>query len=498
MIPKQLYLSFLILLFCLFSQSARANFDFNENCKSAYNLLFEFKFNAAKQKIQLEKQKNPQNGIILLLENYADYLHLLKVESKSEFDRLEKNKNIRLSALQNQDKQSPYYLFTQAEINFQWGILRGRLGSYLTSAREINKAYKLLEQNHKKFPNFHPNLKGIGFINVVLGALPDGFLKSTLSTFGISGDIQKGLSHLSTLADNLPKSSYEQYYEEVVYLYSFLLSDVLMREDAYEKTMYYTSKFSDSSLLKSYLRAYISLKAKRNDQAIQILKNYPKGPAYSTFPAFNYMLGTALLNKLDLSAENYFKAYLNDKRGDNLIKDSYLRLSWIAALKGENQNANQNREWVKQRGYTFHEKDKQALTEAQDEAPHTELLKARLLYDGGYDLKALQILQGIDFSKLNSLVYKTEYYYRFGRIYERLDKDEQAIIAYQKAFNLGKQLKQYYAAKSAVQMGKLHEKNKDWSKAKSAYLAALSLNDHHFKLSIETEAKRSLGKLPKS
>ncbi|RZK50703.1 MAG: tetratricopeptide repeat protein [Pedobacter sp.] len=488
----------LLIILCFFSSKSYANFDFNENCKQAYTLLFEFKFNAAKQRIQQEKNLRPNNGIIILLENYTDFLYLISSESKAEFERLEKNKETRLTALHNQDKNSPYYLFTQAEINFQWGVLRGRLGSYLPAAKEINRAYKLLEQNQKKYPNFHPNLKGIGFINVVLGALPDGILKSTLSTFGISGNTTKGLQMLAQLADNLPKSNYEHYYEEVVYLYSFLLSDVIVSPDAYLKTMHYTNRFSDSSLLKTYMRAYISLKEKENEGAIQILKNTPKGSNYQEFPVFKYLMGVALLNKLDFTAENYFNSFLAENKGDNYIKDTYLRLSWIKLLKGDIAGFNTFRNLLKKQGYTYHEKDKQAVAEANDQTPHVDLLKARLLFDGGYAQRALSVLANINQSEIKQPIHQVEFHYRVGRVYESVGKDDLAIQEFQKAFDKGKGFKQYYAAKSGVEMGKLYEKKKNWGRAKSIYTSVLSLGDHQFKVSIVTEAKKRLSQLPKT
>ena len=132
--------------------------------------------------------------------------------------------------------------------------MRSRYGEYFTAAREIKKANSLLQENSKKFPGFHLNGKGIGLINVFLGNLPDGTLKSMLSTFGVRGDVQKGLVMLDKLAQNLPRSAFEPFYEEVVFYYSYVLSDVIHSPDAYAKTMKYTARIADSSLLKVICR----------------------------------------------------------------------------------------------------------------------------------------------------------------------------------------------------------------------------------------------------
>ena len=155
--------------------SASANFDFNPNCVKAYQNIFELKLNTARHLIAAEKKAHPSNSIIPFLENYVDYFYLLTNENKAEFERLEANKSKRIDQISDDDKTSPYYLYTQAQINLQWALIRGRYGAYLTAAREISKANSQLAENSKKFPGFHPNGIGLGLINSVIGALQTGF-----------------------------------------------------------------------------------------------------------------------------------------------------------------------------------------------------------------------------------------------------------------------------------------------------------------------------------
>ncbi|MGF1923378.1 MAG: tetratricopeptide repeat protein, partial [Bacteroidia bacterium] len=59
-----------------------------------------------------------------------------------------------------------------------------------------------------------------------------------------------------------------------------------------------------------------------------------------------------------------------------------------------------------------------------------------------------------------------------------------------------KTLKQYYAAKAAVLMGKIYEKKKNYAKAKAAYTTAINLKDHEYETGIENEAKQGLRRIP--
>ncbi len=487
----------LFFLFLLLSPfTVAANFDFNANCLKAYQNIFELKLGTARALVANEKKLHPNNAIVPLLENYIDYVYLLTTESKTEFDRLEANKSKRLDQISDDDSKSPYYLYAQAEINLQWALLRGRYGSYYTAAREINRASNLLEENAKKFPAFHLNAKGLGLINVIMGSLPDGFLKSTLATFGIKGNVQTGLAMLDNLAENLPKSAYEPFFEDVVFSYVNILNDVVHSSAAYSKTMKYTSRFVEGSLLKTYLQAYVSIKNGHNDEAIQILSNKPTGAIYQPFPYLDYLMGVALLNKLDYSASTYFDRFLQTNKGVNYTKDSYMRLAWIALLKGDEAGYSNYITKVKTNGYTYQEKDKQALSEAKAPIPNKTLLSARLLFDGGYLSQANQLLANIGTDTFSTLKDKAEYHYRFGRIADDLNKEDTAINHYQNAINYGKTLTQYYAAKAAVLMGKIYEKKKNYAKAKAAYTTAINLKEHEYEIGIENEAKQGLKRIP--
>lgn len=485
------YLFILVLL----PFSSAANFDFNANCLKAYQNIFELKLANARALIANEKKLHPNNSIVPLLENYVDYYYILATDSKTEFERLEANKSKRLDQISDDDSKSPYYLYAQAEINLQWALLRGRYGSYYTAAREINKASNLLEENAKKFPSFHLNAKGLGLIQVVMGSLPDGFLKSALATFGIKGNVQTGLAMLDKLAENLPKSTYEPFFEDVVFNYLYVLNDVAHSPSAYAKTMKYTARFAETSLLKTSLQAYVAERNGHNDQAIAILNDRPTGAVYQSFPYLDYLMGIALLNKLDYSAATYFDRFLQNNKGVSYVKDTYLHLAWLALLKGDETGYAYNVNKVKTSGYTYQERDKQAISEANGPLPNKTLLSARLLFDGGYLTQASQTLAKVGTENFNTQKDKAEYHYRLGRINDDLGKEDTALINYQNAITYGKTLKQYYAAKAAVLMGKIYEKRKNHSSAKIAYTTAINLKDHEYETGIENEAKQGLKRI---
>lgn len=486
---------FFLLLLLFFPRTGYGNFDFNANCLKAYDNIFSLKLGAAKQLIATEKRVNPQNGIIPLLENYVDYFYLLTSDNKQDFDRLKENKSNRLDALEDQNEDSPYFLYAQAEINLQWALIRGRYGEYFTAAREIKKANSFLQENAKKFPGFHLNNKGLGLINAFLGNLPDGILKSTLATLGIKGNMQQGIAMLDQLAENLPQSKFEPFYEEVVFYYAFVLNDIAHSPSAYSKTMKYTARINNTSLLKSYLQALVCMKSAHNDDAIAILVAKPSGSAYQPFPYLDFLLGCARLNKLDFSSSFDFVRFLQLNKGVNYIKDANLHLAWVSLFKDDISAYNSFLSKVKSNGYTFQEKDKQALNEANDTPPNKLLLKARLLFDGGYYIKALELLSAEEAQDFPAGRDRTEYYYRLGRILDEMGKDNEALVKFQNAINIGKNLKYYFAANAALQAGKICERQKSLAKAKGFYTIAVQMKNHDYESSIESQAKAGLNRI---
>ena len=186
---------------------------------------------------------------------------------------------------------------------------------------------------------------------------------------------------------------------------------------------------------------------------------------------------------------------MQQNKGVNYIKDSYLHIAWIALLKSDSEAYNAAIDKVKSVGYTYLEKDKQALNEANDAPSQRLLLKARLLYDGGYASKAFDVLSGSNENDFKAGRDRTEYSYRLGRILDELGKDDQAVIQYERAVNLGRNLRYYYAANAALQAGKVFERKKNWSRSKAFFNTAIQLKNHDYESSIETQAKAGLNRI---
>nr|WP_294896517.1 tetratricopeptide repeat protein [uncultured Pedobacter sp.] len=486
----------LILLVFLLGNAliTKANFEFNSNCINAYNAIFDLRIKDATILIQREKAQNPQNAIPVLLDNYVDFFTLLSSENKADYERLKSRRDSRLSFLSKQDKNSPYYLFAQAEIYLQWGLLKSRFQDFMSSGFDVKKADNLLSDNERKYPSFLPNKKSAGLIDVILGSIPSN-MKGIASTFGFSGNANNGIKTLEGLMTSLPKSTYSFYSDEVVFFLCYIETDLLQNKANYNKTIAYTNTMNSQSLLKSYLQGYVASRDAHNDSAIAYLMRRPKGPNYMEFPKLNYLMGTAKLNRMDSDANVYLINYLKEYKGINFVKDGYLKLAYYYFLRGDMNRYNAFLKMVKTQGDLYDEKDKQALKEANDPAPDINLLKARFQFDGGYFSQALNTLAGKDIADFKSKRDQIEFYYRLGRIYDELSRDNEAIAYYQQAINMGKQTSYYFASNAALCIGHIYENKHDKARAVSFYKQAIAMKDHEYENSIESKAKEGLKRL---
>ncbi len=87
---------------------------------------------------------------------------------------------------------------------------------------------------------------------------------------------------------------------------------------------------------------------------------------------------------------------------------------------------------------------------------------------------------------------KLEHYYRLGRIYDKQNKTNEALLNYQRAINIGKTSRYYYAANAALNMGRICEEKHDFKKAAEYYNETVDMKDHDMQNSIDNEAKAGL------
>jgi hypothetical protein len=490
-----------ILVFLLFAFNTHllSAFEMNENMQHAYLAIIDLQLEKGQSFIDLEKKQNPQNGIILLNENYVDFLSLIIGEDREFFKKISVNKNRRLAAIEKCDKSSPYYLYTKAEINLQWAFARLKFQEYFLAAYEIQKAYFLLQKNQERFPSFHLNKKGIGLLHCLIGAIPENY-QWIVNSIGLDGGIMKGLAQLDeVLLLCAEDEAYNCYNTELLFMISFLEMNLTIDKNRFQKSLTAIGEKYTHHILLTFAAARLSTSLGKNELTIKILNNRPQLDGEYHFAYLDYLMGMSYLYQLDYeNAKQKFALFLSNFKGENYIKSTYHKLAWIAYLEHDIKTQNLNLEQVKSVGEANLDEDKQALKQAEKgRFSHPNLLKCRLFYDGGYYYKAMQELEMIEntlyFSNTENTI---EYWYRKGRISQKLAKPTDEIISFfVKTLEKAGKSTAYFAPMSALQIGIEHEKNGDYERAKSFYNQCLSMKGFDYERGIHQKAKAALNRI---
>jgi hypothetical protein len=450
------------------------------------------RFNDAKSLLSTEKKENPTNLLPYYIENSIDFITIYISEDEDLFDKLEKNKDQRIAKIKSGDQNSPYYLYLQAEIQIHWAFSRLKFEEYLTAFNEIKKAYSLLEENNKKHPDFLPNRKSLGMLHALFGAIPDQY-KWGANILGLSGDIDAGLNEIKSFAESTGDYP-EVLTQEATLYYAFL---VLYLQKDYNKAWNIVRNLDTrNNLLFCFCKASVALRTGHCDVAISTLENRPTGSGYFPFPFMDFMLGLAKTRRLDTDANVYFEKFLVQFKGVNYIKEAYQKMAWNALIAKDLPRYTFYMERVKLYGDDVIDDDKQALLEAQGNvAPNATLLKARLLFDGGYYKDALKQLEGKSTDDFKTEKEKTEFTYRAGRIYHESGNPAKAKGYYAATIQNGATLTYYYAASAALQLGLIYEKENNIEKAAYYFNRCMHMENKEYKTSLDSQAKAGLNRI---
>jgi len=256
----------------------------------------------------------------------------------------------------------------------------------------------------------------------------------------------------------------------------------------------------EKNTLYTFMAANLYLNDHAADKTAEIIEKHLRSSpssAYMDLPILHYELAVAYLYHLEFDkAIKEFKHFLDRYKGQLYAKDALYRLSWAYYLKGDRANATKYRKLVLSRGSTVTDADEVALRKVKTgEWPEPVILEARLLFDGGYFKEALNKMLTRSVTDYHTKENQVKYYYFLARINDEMNEDDQALLLYEIALKNGRDLPEYYAARSALQMGFIYEKRNNDSKAISYFQKCLDMPNKEYKRSLDQRAKSGINRL---
>lgn len=472
-------------------------FEMTPELKTAYEKVLSLRIQEAQEILATEYAKTPDNLFIDLVADYCDFFVVFIKEEQRVYEQLYPNKDKRLKRIAKQKIDSPYFLYSQADIRLHWALLHIRFGEYYSAFREVNKAFKLLNTNQKRYPGFMPNLKDLGILHAAVGTIPDNYRWGLSVISSMEGTIEQGRKEIEQVLDYAEHNDF-LFGVETEVLYAFLMLHLGNQgEEAWN--LINTEKLQpNTNPLHCFVVANIAMRTERNDEAISLLEHQPRGQAFLPMPYLDFMLGTAKLRRLDKDADQPMLRWVNTFRGRHFIKEGYQKLAWHALVFDSEKGYKSYMQKCLSRGIASAGGDSNALKEAKEGVvPNLILLKARLLFDGAYYEKAFQLLDKNPIASTAPTSHQLEYTYRKGRILHGAKRYKEAIMSYEQTIIKGEYATYFYACNAALQIGKIYERQGNRQAARQYYKKCLTIKPDEYRAGLHQQAKAGLNRLSK-
>lgn len=421
------------------------------------------------------------------MEHLNDAIEVFLDEDDQLFSLFNETSEERIDQLK-EAPESPFKDYYVSEIKLHRAFVYMKFGEEFSAAWNFRQSFFMAEKNKKNYPEFEFTFKTLGLMHIIIGATPEKY-QWLLNLFGFNGSLQQGIDEIKQFSTTGPPFSIEGDVM-LAFVHAYLLQES-------EKGISFLRKYEedmDDQLLLSYAMASILTKSSRSEQALDILDSFNGDPSPLSFT--NYLRANILQQKGQYQeSTNSFKDFLSAFKGHNFIKDVNFKIGLNYWFRNENILAEQYFELARTKGERLIEADKNAASILEEPMPDRNIMKLRLLTDGGFFQDAFTLVSKIEASKLESHKDSVEFIYRKARLFHKSGNKEEAITYYQKSIVEDENERWYFAPNSALQLGYIYREKGMLNEAKKLFEKARSYKNHPYKHSIDNEAKAALASL---
>ncbi len=484
-----------ILLFMflpLFSMATFGQYQLNENCKKGWMLLMDLKIDEAKRLLSKELSINPENYYALYLDQTCDAYTLFINSDEAAYEAFLENYDKRREIMDGKFINSPYYLMCKSEMDLQTGIFKIMHGSLFGGINKSFSGYKEVYKNIDKSPDFKPSLMLDGFFNIAMSNLPP-FVKSAASLLGISSDFNYGIKTLNDVYQS--QKNIQGMNAESALFVIFAAKINKTPEMIYDFTHSYGENLQDLFLLK-YFTANVEYRTGKNEQSLATLSalQYENSP-YARL-LYDYMMGKSLLRKLDDEAGQYIRRFLNHLQRKEYVKEMTYNMALFYLINGNRDKYHELCGIVKEKGSDINERDREALYDASlDYEPDINLVKARLLIDGGYSDRFKKMIRAFEINPGKGLPYQLEYNFLIGRYAIAMNNWPKAISHFKWVIENGRDEDYSFASEAALNLGEIYEKEGRYGSAKKYYKISQDLYKNRYYEYIGNKADKGLARI---
>ncbi|MFY0627205.1 MAG: hypothetical protein JXR07_12975 [Reichenbachiella sp.] len=455
---------------------------------SAYSDILKLKLESGREKLHRIIPTQSQLGHYHYISSLADVFEVLVTEDESVYKKFEDSEEDHLKGLKDLEDGDAHKLYYSAEIKIHWAVAKMLFDDEVKAGWSLKSAYGDIEENIKDFPDFSANYKSYGTLHVLFAVVPDSY-HWLLRLFGVKANSIQGWEELNLVEKANP------YWIETGLTKAMIAINIINNEEKSMKILDDLLSAQKDNLIINYLYHNALIKYARSEEALEGLKKLTY-TSRSYFPIFNiyYKIGEIYIQKQNYAlARLYYSRFLNMHEGTNYIKDTWFKIFLTFWLEGNDKMAEIHWLKAKKTGRAFVSADTNAEDIlSRDHYPNKTLIKARLAIDGGYFNLANQALGGIKQGFLTNKKEECEYFYRYARLYDKEDKQEDAIFYYLNTIKKANRENWYYAPTASLYIGYIYEESLEYEKAQYFYEKALSYKKHKYKAGIDNKALAAL------
>ncbi|WP_255593781.1 DUF3808 domain-containing protein [Pontibacter sp. HSC-14F20] len=485
---------FFLLLYMCSPIPSQAASVYSPAVRQAYEASISLRIPEGRRLIQQELLYNPGNAAALLIANQQDFLTWAIQQNPEVYAGILARQEKRLQQLSSLTDNSVWVGYALAEVRLQIALSKLLQGNKLGAAWDLRQAYLQYTANSRLYPDFLPNRKTLGALQVLIGSVPDSY-RVLLNIIGMQGSIKTGMANLKAAATK------SNPFQEEAQLLLALLQHLVNPEanDVAAEAVLKLSRQSPDNLLFSFAAMHVLKKTRKSDVALQVYLDRPQQTGYLAFPYLHHMAADLYLYKGDFS--NSVKSnqlFLSQHKGEHYLKAANYKLYLAHWLGGQGQQAEKHHNQITQQGRTEMDEDAYAARFVKEQSqPNRYLMLARLQYDGGYYQEALQVINKMPLRPETIPAERAEYFYRKARIHHSMENLPEAKRYYEQAIESSQHTSLYFAPYAALQLGYIYQEEQKPQTARQWYTKALSYKGHTYKNSIDGKAKLALQTLKK-
>ena len=460
--------------------------QFSPEMQKAYLLVLNLQPELALAQLNRINNKGEELHKMYVL-SLNETIDILVTEDPKRMDQFELHFKQRQQFLEDLP-QSPEKLFLQAEFNLQRGFNLLNTGQEFAAVFAVRRAYNLVQDCQKKYPDFIPIKKTSGVIQVMVGSIPEKFAWF-MGLLGMRGQVTTGQKYLSELRNSNSSLSLE-----ATILFFTIKGFINQHFAEASEGMKDCLKEQPNNRLVLFIAINMLMKDSQAENTLELFNVLDKFPQGLQMYYVEYLRAEALLQKGEYQkAIAAYQKFQKGYKSSSYLKDSYYKISLCYWLMGDEQQAKSFFEKAKVSGKANAEPDKYAAKQLEEgKLPNTKILKARLFTDGGYYDQAASALKSIAPGELKLAKEQTEFYYRKARLAHKTNDIASAKTFYLQSIAMTKDNPWYFAPNSALQLGYIAQEQKDYVAAKKYFEQALSYKKHEYKDGIDSKAKAGL------